>query len=343
MENISLLKKLCLSNGISGDENSIREIIIYEIKDHCDSIMVDNLGNIIVYKKGKNKSKLKLMLSAHMDEVGFVVTSITNDGYIKFSAVGGIDRRVVLGKSVSIGFENVFGVIGVKPIHLTSGDEVSRIPNFDDMYIDIGAKSKEDAQKYVSLGDSICFCSTFEHKNSMIKSKALDDRAGCFLLIQMIKSELPYDMHFTFVVQEEVGLRGAKVATYTVEPDFALVLESTTAADIPDVAKQKQVCNVGYGTVVSFMDRSTIYDKQMYNMAFECAKELNSKIQTKRAVAGGNDSGVIHSSKSGVRTLALSLPCRYLHSSISMISEEDLNGMYEITCLLAKKICGEKI
>lgn len=342
MNNLDLLKKLCTANGISGDENSVREIIINEISDYVTEYKIDNLGNIIAFKKGRNKAVKRLMVSAHMDEVGFIVTDITSDGLIKFDTVGGIDRRVILGRSVLIGGK-INGVTGVKPTHLCDADEGSKIPEINSMYIDIGTDTKEDAEKYISLGDSITFETMYEDNGYSIKSKAIDDRAGCFMLIQMIKSELEYDAYFTFVVQEEVGLHGAKVASYSVEPDFSIVLESTTAADIPEVSGSKQVCNVENGAVIGYMDKRTIYDKIMIKHAVSLAEKNNIKLQFKRSVAGGNDAGVIHESRGGVRTLAISLPCRYLHSQLSLIYKSDLDDTYNLACMLASDVAGGKL
>lgn len=343
MLDMKLLKRLCKCDGISGDEGEVRKLIIEEIKPYADSITVDNLGNLIVHKQGKNRAKSKLMLSAHMDEVGLMVTDITSDGYLKFDEVGGIDRRVLLGKSVTVGNNKINGVIGVKPIHLCKGEETGRIPELSEMYIDIGADSKEDALKNIKYGDSINYVSDFTVTSDSITSKALDDRFGCLVLIELIKSELEYDMDFTFVVQEEVGLRGAKVAAFTVDPEFALVIETTTAADIPEIDTNKQVCNLSDGAVISVMDRRTIYDKDMVALAFDCAEKSDIKAQYKRAVAGGNDAGVIHSSKSGVRTLAVSLPCRYLHSPNCVVNKQDCENMIELVSMLAKNIAGGKL
>lgn len=340
MTDFKLLEKLCTVEGISGDEGSVREIIINEIKPFADEIKTDNLGNIIVFKKGKNRAKAKLMLSAHMDEVGFMVTDITSDGYLKFDEVGGLDRRVVLGKTVTVGKNKVNGVIGVKPIHLSKSDERTAVPKYGEMYIDIGATNKDDALRVVSYGDSVNFNSIYENNGYTIKSKAIDDRFGCLALIELIKSELEYDMHFVFAVQEEVGLRGAKVAAYSVDPEFAIVVETTTAADIAGVEETRQVCNLGDGAVISVMDRRTIYDKRMSEMAFECAEETGAKAQYKRAVAGGNDSGVIHQSRGGVKTLAISLPCRYLHSSVTVANVSDCDDIIKIVSALANKIAG---
>lgn len=343
MLDMKLLERLCKCNGISGDEGKVRELIIEEIKPYADSITVDNLGNLIVHKQGKNRAKSRLMLSAHMDEVGLMVTDITSDGYLKFDEVGGIDRRVLLGKSVTVGMNRINGVIGVKPIHLCKGDEVGRIPELSEMYIDIGADSKENAVEYIKYGDSIDFVSDFNVTADSITSKALDDRFGCLVLIELIRCELEYDMDFAFVVQEEVGLRGAKVAAYTVDPEFALVIETTTAADVPEIDENKQVCNLSDGAVISVMDRRTIYDKEMIALAFDCAEKTNIKAQYKRAVAGGNDAGVIHSSRSGVKTLAVSLPCRYLHSPNCVVNKQDCENMLKLVSELANNIAGGRL
>lgn len=324
MINYELLKKLCTSNGVSGDEESIRAIIFHEIKNYCDDIKIDNLGNLIAFKKGKSSNKNKLMICAHMDEVGFIVTNITEDGYLKFETVGGIDKKVIPGKCVNVGKNNLPGVIGVKPIHLIESQMRQNIIDIKDMYVDIGAESKKEALKYVNLGDSINFTSIFEVKNELIKAKALDDRAGCFILINLIKKDLPYDVYFTFVTQEEVGLRGSTVAAYSVETESAIVVDSTTAADIPYNKDENSVCKVNEGAVISFMDKATIYNKEYYDLAFKVAKKNNIKVQPKTAVAGGNDAGAIHKSRKGVKTLAVSLPCRYLHSQTSLVSTFDL-------------------
>lgn len=341
--NNSLLKELCFTNGISGDENAVRDLILAEIKAYADEIIVDALGNIIAFKKGKERAKNKLLISAHMDEVGFIITNIDEKGLISFDEVGGIDRRIVLGDRVKIGKSRINGVVGIKPIHLCKGEEQTQIPEYSQMYIDIGATDKEDAKKYVSLGDSICFDSYYQNNGKTVISKAIDDRAGCCMMIEMIKSELPYDMFFSFVVQEEVGLRGATTASFRVNPDFAIVLESTTAADIPGVEDTKQVCKLSQGVVVSFMDKRTIYDKELVKMSFDCAKNTGVKAQYKKAVAGGNDAGAIQKSGNGVRTIALSVPCRYLHSQLSVISVSDFDSTFTVATELAKAITGGNI
>lgn len=343
MIDYTLLRKLCAADGISGDEGEVRDLIINEIKDCADEIRIDNLGNILVHKKGRDRAENKLMLSAHMDEVGLMVTDITSDGFLKFDEVGGLDRRVVVGKRVRVGKNGTNGVIGIKPVHLTNGDENAAIPAYSELYIDIGADSRDDALSVVGIGDSVCFDSEFAETESTIRSKAIDDRFGCLVLIELIKSDLKYDTDFAFVVQEEVGLRGAKVAAYSIDPEFALVIETTTAADIPEIEPTKQVCTLGEGAVVSVMDRTTIYDKGLVKAAFETADEIGVKAQYKRAVAGGNDAGIIHKSNGGIRTLAISLACRYLHAPNCVANKSDCGSVMLLAHKMAEKIAGGEL
>ena len=277
-----------------------------------------------------------------MDEVGLMVTDITSEGYLKFDEVGGIDRRVLPGKRVCVGRNGLNGVIGVKPIHLTNGDEKTAVPKMSDMYIDIGAESREDALKYVNYGDSVNFEGDFKINGRTVVTKALDDRFGCYVLINLIKSEPEYDMYFTFVVQEEVGLRGARPAAFTVNPDFALVIESTTAADVAEVDVSHQVCNLSKGATVTVMDRATVYDKEMISAAFELAEKNNIAVQYKRAVAGGNDSGAIHQSRGGVRTLAVSLPSRYIHAPSTAANLDDCESVLKTCKSIVRLYCGRK-
>ncbi|MCH5194012.1 MAG: M42 family metallopeptidase [Oscillospiraceae bacterium] len=337
--NIELLKKLCLINGTSGDEGRVREFIISEIKDHCD-YSVDPLGNIIAVKKGKSPAKNKVMVSAHMDEVGMIVTSVKSDGTLTVSSVGGVDARVAVGRPVRVGDSGIAGVVGSKAVHNLSADEKKTAPKFSGLYVDIGAEDKASAEKLVSLGDRVHFVSDFaEYGDGFIKGKAIDDRFGCAVMINLIQSELPYDCTFTFVVQEEVGLRGSRTAAYTVDPQFALVLESTTAADIPLASGEKRCCELGKGAVVSYMDRSTIYDNELYRLSKETAEKLGIGWQTKTMVAGGNDSGAIHISRGGVRTLAISAPCRYLHSPCCVVKLSDLIECEKLASAMLEKMC----
>lgn len=340
---MKLLRKLCLTNGVSSGEEELRSIIIKEIDGHADEMYVDKSGNLIVYKKGREHAENKLLLSAHMDEVGFIVTGINSDGTLTIDEVGGIDRRIIAGKRVHLCTSDIDGVFGIKPIHLSKGDSKNEIPKLSEMYIDIGAKDKKDAEAIITIGELAAFEGRYEETETSIITKALDDRAGCLVLIEMIKSELPYDMYFSFVVQEEVGLRGAKTAAYSVDPDFSIVVETTTAADIPENDESKKVCKLGEGAVISFMDRRTLYDRELYKKAFTAAERAGVKAQAKQAVAGGNDAGVISTSRGGVRTIAVSLPCRYLHAPNTIVKKSDLEAVFKTVCELAKTIAGGQL
>lgn len=331
------LKELCLLNGISGDENTVRDYIISQIKGYVEHYQVDNLGNLIAFKKGKFSSDKKILVSAHMDEVGLIATYINSDGTIKIDTVGGINPDVIIGRQVTI--NGLFGVVGSQAVHNIPQSQRSKEPNVQEMYVDIGTSSKEETLKYVSLGDNIKFYSKYEEfGDGYVKSKALDDRVGCCIMIDLIQSELEFDTYFTFVTQEEVGLRGSKVASYTVNPEYAIVLEGTTAGDIGGSIGEKKVCIVGNGAVVSFMDRSTIYDKGLYKLCFDISKENSIPCQTKTMVAGGNDSGSIHLSRSGVKTISISVPCRYIHSSASVMALSDAYACESLTKILISRV-----
>lgn len=340
---IELLERLCRACGVSGDEDEIREIILDEIKPHADELTVDALGNILVFKKGHERAKTKLLVSAHMDEVGFIVTNIDSDGLLKIAPVGGIDKKAACGKAVLVGRKKLHGVIGAIPVHVLKGDERTKNPPIDTLRADIGADTREEAERYVSLGDAVYFDSTFEADDERVIGKAIDDRAGCMALIEMIKSELAYDMYFSFAVQEEIGLRGARAAAFTVEPQAAIVVESTTASDIPGVSGADKVCSVGAGAVVSYMDGATMYDRGLYRMITDAAEKAGVPVQTKTKIAGGNDAGAIHQSRGGVRTAAISVPCRYLHSSTSLISKSDLKAVCDTLKIAAELAAGNDL
>lgn len=337
---LELIKKLSLLNGTSGREDNVREFIINEIKDFADGIETDPLGNLIVFKKGNKTPKNRVMLDAHMDEVGFMVTSVNSDGTLNIERIGGIDKRVMMGRAVTVGENKINGVIGIKPIHMTKSDEKLTMP--EKLYIDIGVDSKEGAEKLVSPGDCAYFNSDFvEFGDGFIKGKALDDRAGCAILINMIKSELSYDMYFNFAVGEEVGLGSAGTAAYRINPDYAIVVETTTAADLADVPENKKVCKLGEGAVISFMDRRTIYSKKLFDKAFELAERDSIKAQVKSMVAGGNNAGVIHKTAGGIKTLTVSMPCRYLHSPSCVLKIDDIRESERIIRALAEDFAND--
>ncbi len=317
-----MLKELCLLNGTSGDERAVREYIIEKIRGKCN-YKVDALGSVVAFKKGKKTPDKKVMLCAHMDEVGFIITHITDEGYLKFSPVGGIDAEAVLTRRLSINGKT--GVVGAKAVHLMSSDEKESVPKFSDFLLDIGAENKAEAEKYVQPGDYAYFVSDYcEFGDGFVKAKALDDRIGCMLLIELIHSDLEYDTYFCFNVQEEVGLRGAACTSYSVKPDIAVVLESTTAADIEGVSGAERCCVLGNGPVISYMDGRTVYDRELYQKAVRLAENNGIKAQTKTKIAGGNDAGAVQTSAGGCRVAAVSLPCRYIHTGASVVKKSDI-------------------
>lgn len=324
--------EICALDGTSGDEGAVREYIKSHIS--ADEVTTDNLGNLLVFKKGRKTPKNRIMFAAHMDEVGFMATDITEDGFLRFGAVGGVDPRVVLGRALR--FSNgTLGVVGTKAVHQQSADERRKAPDFPDMLIDIGASSRAEAEKLVKRGDCAVFDSdAFVFGDGFIKSKAIDDRAGCLIMMDMINGDPEFDAWYAFTVQEEIGTRGARTAAFTVAPDIAVVLETTTACDIAGSSGDKRVCELGRGCVVSFMDRATIYDRGLYQLARETADKLGIPNQTKTLIAGGNDSGAIHVSRGGVRTCALSVPTRYLHSPSCVAKLSDI----EATAKLANAV-----
>jgi len=318
---------------VAGREDAVALYIENKLKDYKDVTFIkDNCGNIIANKKGAKAGK-NIMVDAHMDEVGFIVTFIEPNGLIRFANVGGIETETLLCKRVK--FKNAVGVIGVKPIHLAEEGEKDSLPKADNLFIDIGTSSKEETLKYLSLGEVGTFDSEFsDFGDGLFIGRAIDDRVGCAVLLKLLSEKSEYDFTATFTVQEELGCKGASAAAFRVKPEVAIILEGTTAGDILDVEEHKKVCKVGCGTAVSFMDRVSIYDRELYELCFK------QKVicQPKAYVSGGNNSGSIALSGEGARVLALSLPTRYLHSAYTIGSYNDLESLYNLTKAMIKAI-----
>ena len=334
-----LIEKLCNAHGVSGDECEIREIIKSEIQPYADDISTDMLGNLIVYKKGTDSTK-KIMICAHMDEVGFIISEITDKGYLKFKTVGGIDTRVILGKRVA--FSNgIKGIIGVKAIHLLSNTELETVPKIKELYIDIGASSKEEAQKHINLGDYAVFDTKYEKiGGTRIKAKAIDDRVGCAVLAEIFKLDCKYDMYACFTTQEEVGLRGSAVCAERIKPDVCLVLESTTCSDVYKTNPGQEVTSCGGGVALSFMDGRTITERSHLDALIKMAQDNNISYQLKRTTAGGNDAGSIHLSAGGIVCASASVPCRYLHSPVCVADMKDVEALYQFAKAYVSEIGG---
>ncbi|MBQ5816147.1 MAG: M42 family metallopeptidase [Oscillospiraceae bacterium] len=338
---IELLKKLCAPIGVSGNEQAVRAVIENEIKPYCDKIYTDRAGNLFAEKKGKKEPNGKIMIAAHMDEVGFIITSVTESGLLRFSSVGGIDPRGFIGKRVAICGKNglVSGVIGAVAPHLLSKESAYKVLKDDELYINVGAQSKSEALALVSLGDTGVLSGDFSVlKSGKILARALDDRAGCAVLTKLLQSECEYSFTAVFTVQEEIGCRGAQIAASALKPDFAIVLDSTTACDLNDIPDDKTVCRHGEGGVVSFMDRGCAYDRELFSLIMKTAEENNIPAQVKRAVAGANDSASIHKTAGGVKTAAISLPCRYLHTPNCLIDKADLDSVCSLVSAVLPRI-----
>ena len=330
------LKELTELNGVSGNEKAVRKYLKEFAINYADEVFTDAMGNLYAHKKGDGK---RVMACAHMDEVGIIITGIDDDGYLRFDFLGGVDRRVVIGKRVYIGKNRIPGVIGIKAYHLVDKEEEKSVPKREEMYVDIGAASKDEAEGLVPLGDYGVFDdSVYEFGEGFIKAKALDDRVGCAAMIKLLESELPCDCTFAFTVQEEIGTRGAKVVANRICPEVAIVLEGTTAADLPDVPEGKTICKLGEGIVIPFMDRGTLYSRRLYSQVTELADMNNIKWQTKHMIAGGTDASVIQRSGIGVDTIALSAPLRNIHSPASIAKISDFEVMPELARLLIETV-----
>lgn len=336
------LKTLCRLSGVSSREDQVRDYIRAQAEPYADSIRTDVLGNLIVFKKGAKSAPDHLMLAAHMDEVGLIIDRINDDGTLGFQNVGGINRQVLIGKPVYVGDKRHLGVVGMKPIHLTTAKERKEIPELKKLYIDIGAGSKEEAQKLVELGDVAVFHDDVqEFGNGMLKAKAIDDRVGCAVLLDLLREELPMDVTFVFTVQEEVGTRGATASAFAIKPKIALVVEGTTAADLPGIEGGDRVCSAGKGPVIPMMDGGTIYDRGIFLMLRTLAEENNIPWQTKEYISGGTDARAIQRSRSGVRVGAMSAAVRYLHAPSSVAAISDYEAMIKLGRLFIAAVAKE--
>ncbi|MCG0276550.1 MAG: M42 family metallopeptidase [Thermosediminibacteraceae bacterium] len=322
-----LLKKLTEAYGPSGEENQIREVILGEIKDYADEIRVDVLGNIIARKAGSGE---KMMLAAHMDEIGVIVTNIDDKGFLRFSNIGGVSPYTLIGERVI--FENgTIGVFGMEKL-----DDIKEL-KLNKMFIDIGAKSKEEALKKVRLGDKAVYYRSCDIIGDCVTSKALDDRAGCAVLINALQNlKYPkFDTYFVFTVQEEVGLRGAKTSAYSIEPDLAIAVDVTSTGDTPE--SEKMAVELGKGPAVKIMDRSVICHPKIKEMLIETAEKNNIHYQLEVLEWGGTDTGAIHLTKAGVPSGCLSIPTRYIHTPSEMASIDDIEKAAELLlCILQK-------
>lgn len=325
-----ILKELSEAYGVSGHEVAVRQLIQDTIRDLVDEQHVDALGNLIALKRGSSSApRRKVMISAHMDEVGLMIVYVERDGWLRFRPIGGIDDRVLLAKKVLIGDARVPGVIGVKPIHLLEPRQRNQVMKVEDMNIDIGASKKEDVERSIKLGDYVAFDVSFSELGGpqrTVKGKAFDDRAGCAVLIELLRSSYTFDLYAAFTVQEEVGLRGAQVAAYAIAPDVAFALEGTVCDDLPKKKDLSPTTTLGAGPAITVMDRSVIADRRLVDILVESAEKSGIPYQFKQPGIGGTDAGVIHLSREGVPSAVVAVPSRFIHSPVCMLSLNDLDN-----------------
>lgn len=327
--NGELLKKLVNAFSPSGDEKIVAEIIKDEIKDYVDEIKIDALGNLIARKKGNGS---KIMVAAHMDQIGLLITDIDEKGFLRFTNIGGISPHISYGQRVV--FKD--GRIGV--VYMEHMDDINKL-KLENMYIDIGVHSREEAEKRVQIGDTCVYVSQFYEDENNVISGCLDDRIGCYILIESLKElkDVPNDVYFVFTTQEEVGLRGAKTSAYGIDPDFGIAVDITGSGDTPK-AKRLAV-GLNKGAAIKVKDNSIIVNPKIKDFMVEVAKENNIPYQLEVLEYGGTDSGVINLTKEGIPTGAISIPTRYAHSGSETISKSDVNNCIKLLVnILNKKI-----
>ena len=320
----------------SGFESPCAQAIAELAGPYCDEVKIDTLGNVICRKKGPGK---RLMMAAHMDVIGLIITHIDKKGFLRFGALGGFVPYRLIGARMKL--ENGMGGsvwCDEKAMEEKKLEDIT----LGDLYLDIGASSREEALSMVPLGTCGAFVGPPERfGEGLFKAKAIDDRIGCAIMLSLLKEELPMDVTFAFTAQEEVGTRGAFAAAFSVKPDIALVLETTTAADLPGVEDHRKVCAPGKGPVISYMDGATIYDRGLFRTLTRLAEEHDVPWQTKEYIAGGNDARTIQRSRAGVRVAAMSAAVRYLHAPASVANVEDMENMLRLTRLFLEEMARD--
>lgn len=335
--NLNLLAKICETPGTSGFEQPIRETILKEIHGLADEVTVDPMGNIVTILRGKDSSK-KVMVPAHMDEIGFIVTHIDNDGFVKFHTLGGFDPKTLTSQRVLIHTKkkSLLGVMGSKPIHVMSAEERTKLPQIQDYFIDLGME-KDEVVKYVSVGDPITRQRELVEMGNCVNCKSLDNRVSVFILIEAMRKlkgkKLPYDFYGVFTVQEEVGLRGAAVAGHYLDPDFGICLDTTIAFDVPGNREFDKITKLGHGTAIKIMDGGVICDYRMVEYMKETASKHKIKHQMEILTAGGTDTSAMqHMAKNGSIVGAVSIPTRHIHQVIETCHKQDIQDSISLLC-----------
>ena len=338
--NIPLLKEICEIAGAPGFEQRIRELVIKEVTPLVDEIKINNMGNIYAIKKGK--ADKRVMIGAHMDEIGFIVTHIDDNGFVRFHTLGGFDPKTLTSQRVIVhGKKDLIGVMGAKPIHVMSPEERNQPAKTKEYFIDLGMK-KDEVEKFVEVGNPITRRSELLEMGDCINCKSIDNRISVYILIETLRllkdKEVPYDVYGVFTVQEEVGLRGANVSAMDIQPDFGFGLDTTIAYDLPGAAAHEKITSLGEGTAIKIMDSQTICDYRMVSFMKKVANENKIKWQPEILPAGGTDTaGIQRMSDGGSISGAVSIPTRHLHQSIEMAHKEDILASIDLLemCLLS--------
>ena len=331
--NIDLLREITEVAGAPGHEQRIREVVLREVTPLVDDVTVDNMGNVYAIKKGANQKRV--MVGAHMDEIGFIVTHIDDNGFVRFHTLGGFDPKTLTAQRVIIhGKEDVIGVMGSKPIHVMSPEERTKMPKTTDYFIDLGM-NKEEVEKIVSIGNPITRERGLIEMGDCVNCKSLDNRLAVFILIESLRAlkdkNVPFDIYGVFTVQEEVGIRGANVAALNIKPDFGFGLDTTIAFDVPGARPEEMITKLGDGTAIKIMDAGTICDYRMIKYMENIADKHNIKSQKEILTAGGTDtSGIQRMNPGGAIAGAISIPTRHIHQSIEMAHKEDIFGSIEL-------------
>ncbi|NRA11334.1 MAG: M42 family metallopeptidase [Crocinitomicaceae bacterium] len=331
--NTDLLKTICTTPGAPGFEQKVRELVLNEIKDLVDEVEIDNMGNVYAIKRGKIHKRV--MVGAHMDEIGFIVTHIDDNGFIRFHTLGGFDPKTLTAQRVIVhGKKDVIGVMASKPIHVMTTEERNKIAKIKDYFIDTGLTGYE-VKELVSIGDSITREREFIEMGNCVNGKSLDNRLAVFILIETLRNlkgkEIPHDLYGVFTVQEEVGIRGANVSAMRINPDFGFGLDTTIAFDLPGAAEHEKITKLGEGTAIKIMDASTICDYRMVAYMKKTADKHGIKWQPEILTAGGTDTaGIQRMTEGGSIAGAVSIPTRHLHQVIEMANKDDIQGSIDL-------------
>ncbi len=337
--NLPLLKEICETAGAPGFENRIREIVLREIKPLADEVHIDKMGNVTAIKKGKNDKRV--MVAAHMDEIGFMVTHIDDNGFLRFHTLGGFDPKTLTAQRVIVhGRKDLVGVMGSKPIHIMTAEERNKSAQITDFFIDLGM-SKKEVEKFIRVGDPITRERQLIEMGNCVNCKSIDNRVSVFILIETFRKlkQVPFDVYGVFTVQEEVGIRGANVAAHHIEPDFGIGLDTTIAYDVPGSQPHERVTALGKGAAIKIMDSSTICDARMVEFMKKSADKHKIKWQPEILQAGGTDTaGIQRMGKTGSIAGAISIPTRHIHQVIEMADKTDISSCIDLLVVCLKEM-----